>query len=154
MFSGRVTASWFERKHESFKDARCAAASLRHIIVVLHRYPPLFRLDVTCSSVGGQFQGTPPNQSPNSVLPLNGLHPIAVPMMTSSEDSTKPKCKPVKNRSGSLARRLPFSMHVNASDMSVAILAQAISRSNVRCVFPASRAFLVLSCPSVHNPVL
>ena len=35
----------------------------------------------------------------------------------------------------------------------VAILAQAISCWNVRMVFSASRAFLVLSCPSVCNPV-
>ena len=38
---------------------------------------------------------------------------------------------------------------------SVAILAQAISCSNVRMMdFSASRALLVLSCPRVHNPVL
>ena len=41
-----------------------------------------------------------------------------------------------------------------SNQLSVSILAQAISRSNVRCVCPASRAFLVLSCPSVCNPVL
>ena len=39
-------------------------------------------------------------------------------------------------------------------EVAVAIMAQAISCSNVRCVFPASRAFLVLSCPSVYKPVL
>ena len=38
--------------------------------------------------------------------------------------------------------------------LSVSILAQAISGSNVRCVCLASRVFLFSSSPSVYNPVL
>ena len=54
----------------------------------------------------------------------------------------------------SLSTQMGYMLVVSLSDQSVAILAQAISCSNVPYDFSASRAFLVLSCPSVYNPVL
>ena len=47
-----------------------------------------------------------------------------------------------------------FAAAGNNLTLTVAILAQAISCSNVPYDFSASRAFLVLSCPSVYNPVV
>ena len=56
----------------------------------------------------------------------------------------------VENVAG--AAHLPSEQLSN--QLSVSILAQAISRSDVRCVCLASQACVVLSCPSVCNPVL
>ena len=50
--------------------------------------------------------------------------------------------------------RKSLTKRVSVAILAKAILAQAISCPIVRCVFAASRAFLVLSCPSVYNPVL